>query len=193
MKIIVDLQQEKNNGSSVDVAKIMDEVRRRLDINQGNDVLPNWDVVPASPRSEVGNLTDERIAVLYSQAQEQGLTGIAPSVHFARAIEKELLGNTLKTPRGAMNLEGFVFSQWCSIFKKTEYNFFKSAEMAKHGHTLICPYTIEFDLPPDFNAVSSAVAEIKAEQSVLHKEFAKKNQVFESQLQDLLCLTHETK
>lgn len=46
---------------------------------------------PASPE-QVQALTDERIAELNREAQDQGISGIPPSIHLARAIERELRG-----------------------------------------------------------------------------------------------------
>jgi hypothetical protein len=51
-------------------------------------LLPSVDAAPAVQAQ--AELTDERIAELNREAQDQAITGLPPSIYFARAIEREL-------------------------------------------------------------------------------------------------------
>lgn len=95
-------------------------------------------------------------------------------------------------PRGAIRVPGFIMSKWDAFNKRDVYDFI-TCDMRKYGYTMICPYTLEFDLPPTYNAISAAVDGLRAQQSVIREEFEVKNQAFESQIKDLLCLTYDVK
>jgi len=136
----------------------------------------------------ISTLTDDCIAELYSQAQEQGITGIEPSIHFARAIKKELLGkinpDASSPQRGAMRVPGFILTQWDDFNQKQRY-FHSVVEMPEFGHTTVCPYTLEFDLPEGIDAKTAALEGIKTQQAALAADFAAKQQALELRLQEI--------
>lgn len=91
-----------------------------------------------------------------------------------------------------IKIEGFIASNWCPYTKKANYHFV-TCDMTSQGWTMICPYELEFELPEGHSEVACAVAGLRVQQNSVRAKFQEENQLFESQISDLLCLTNESK
>ena len=87
-------------------------------------------------------------------------------------------------PRGAIKVPGFILTQWDDCNKVQRY-FHSVVEMPQFGHTTVCPYTLEFDLPQGLDAKSAALKSIKTQQAALEMEFANKQKALELRLQEI--------
>ena len=130
----------------------------------------------------ISALTDERMVELYRISYRQEETGAA--LHFARAIEKEVLSNMPTAPRGAMRVPGFILSQWDTFNGQQRY-IFSVVEMPDVGYATVCPYTLEFDLPQGVDAKAAALDGIKTQQAALERDFAAKQQALELRRQEI--------
>ena len=87
--------------------------------------------------------------------------------------------------RCTMKVPGFILTHWDDISKKQCY-FFSAVEMPQYGHTTVCPYTLEFDLPEGRDAKTAALEGIKTQQAALEIDFAVKKQALELRMQTLM-------
>ena len=88
-------------------------------------------------------------------------------------------------PRGAMRVPGFILTQWDS-FNQTQRYIFSPVEMPQFGHSTVCPYTLEFNLPQGLDEKSSAIEGIRKQQEALEKDFTEKKQALELRMQSLM-------
>lgn len=69
---------------------------------------------------------------------------------------------------------------------------FKPWEHPESGYVTVCPHTIEFEVPDDFNPIPGQVAILEAKAKELKAKFAKDMMEIEDSISKLTCISMES-
>lgn len=91
-----------------------------------------------------------------------------------------------------VTLKGFIQQAGLYIGGKPDYVFTGTEDMAKYGYIVICPHTIKFQVPKDFNLVKAQVDSLRKESDRLKHETSVKVANIDEQINTLLCLENHS-
>lgn len=66
--------------------------------------------------------------------------------------------------------------------------YFHGFEMTDYGYTTVMPFSIEVDIPDDFDPIAAQVAALKAEKIKLMADFQNRVTEIERKISELTCL-----
>jgi hypothetical protein len=83
-----------------------------------------------------------------------------------------------------IKIEGFICkTSWDS------YTFFAS-RMDQHGYMTVCPHTLEFTIPEDFNPVAAELSMLEKRLDSLADEYAEKVKPVKDRIANLKCIEY---
>ena len=86
-----------------------------------------------------------------------------------------------------IEITGHIHWRKARYQKEEEYQFFQT-DMSQYGYVVVCPTTLELEIPDDFDPVKGQVEVLKKERARIHAEFQSRVNEIDDALSKLLCL-----
>ena len=86
----------------------------------------------------------------------------------------------------AIKIEGFILK---SPHGADHYSFAQHT-MEKYGYITVCPYTLEFTIPAEFNPIAAEVAVLNKKIDDMNAEHGQQIKAIKDRIANLLCLEY---